>query len=277
MVLGDLQSIEEQIIIPRTWNLGALFVRRIFLASTALTSSSTLIAGVALAADLPTKAPPLPAAAPFSWSGCYVGANAGGSRVSIDQSVTTAAPLPIRTFDSSGRDTGFTGGGQLGCNWQFNPTWVVGLEGDINYIDGSRSQSFRIGGEDTVQQTRLRWLATVRARFGYAWGPSYLYATGGLALGDVKSSVTVTQVGNPAHVTFAGSSSETRAGWTVGAGFEHAFTNRLSLKLEYLHFDLGKADYSVPRVDGFIVAPWTASAKVSGDIVRAGINYKFTP
>ena len=252
-------------------------MRRNFLASTALTSSSTLIAGVALAADLPTKAPPLQAAPPFSWSGCYVGANAGAGWVSIDQSVTTAPPFLVRTSDSSGRDTSFTGGGQLGCNWQFDPSWVVGLEGDINYIHGSRSQGFRIPGEDTVQQTRLRWLATVRARFGYAWGPSYLYATGGLALGDVKSSVTVTQVGNPTHVTFAGSSSETRAGWTIGAGFEHAFTNRLSLKLEYLHFDLGRADYSVPRIDGPIVTPWTASAKVSGDIVRAGFNYKFTP
>ena len=158
-------------------------MRRNFLASTALTTSTTLIAGAALATDLPVKAPPLPAAAPFSWSGCYVGANAGGGRVSIDQSVTTAAPLPIRTFDSSGRG----------------------------------------GGEDTVQQTRLRWLATVRARFGYAWGPSYLYATGGLALGDVKSSVTVTQVGNPAHVAFSGSSSETRTGWclTVLTGIDH--------------------------------------------------------
>jgi outer membrane immunogenic protein len=253
-------------------------MRRTFLASTALTTSPAIMGGAAWAADLPVKAPPLPAAAPFSWSGCYVGANAGGSRVSIDQSVTTAAPaLPIRTFDSSGRDTSFTGGGQLGCNWQFDPRWVAGLEGDINYIHASRGQSFRIGGEDTVQQTRLRWLATVRARFGYAWGPSYLYATGGLALGDVKSSVTVTSVQNPAHITYSGSSSSTRAGWTVGAGFEHAFTNRLSLKLEYLHFDLGTADYGVPRVDLAAAAPWTATAKVSGDIVRAGINYKFTP
>ena len=253
-------------------------MRRKFLASTALTTSTAIMGGAAWAADLPVKAPPVRAPAAYSWSGCYVGANAGGGWVSIDQSVTTAAPaLPIRTFDSSGREASFIGGGQVGCNWQFDPSWVVGLEGDINYIHGSRSQSFRIGGEDTVQQTRLRWLATVRARFGYTWGPSYLYATGGLALGDVKSSVTVTSVQNPAHITYSGSSSSTRAGWTVGAGFEHAFTNRLSLKLEYLHFDLGKADYSVPRVDGFVTTPWTASAKVSGDIVRAGINYKFTP
>ena len=253
-------------------------MRRTFLASTALTTSTAIMGGAAWAADLPVKAPPLPAAAPFSWSGCYVGANAGGGSVSIDQRVTTAAPaLPVRTFDSSGRDTSFIGGGQLGCNWQFDPRWVAGFEGDINYIHASRGQSFRIGGEDTVQQTRLRWLATVRARFGYAWGPSYLYATGGLALGDVKSSVTVTSVQNPAHITYSGSSSSTRTGWTVGAGFEHAFTNRLSLKLEYLHFDLGTADYGVPRVDLQAAGPWTASAKVSGDIVRAGFNYRFTP
>ena len=117
---------------------------------------------------------------------------------SIDQSVTLRhRSSRYAHFSSSGRDTSFTGGGQLGCNWQFDPSWVVGLEGDINYLHGSRGQSFRIPGEDTVQQTRLRWLATVRARFGYAWGPSYLYATGGLALGDVKSSVTVTQVRKP--------------------------------------------------------------------------------
>jgi outer membrane immunogenic protein len=251
---------------------------RKLLASTVLTSSSTLLAGAAFAADLPVKAPPQPATTPFSWTGCYVGANAGGGSVSTDQRVTTAAPaLPVRTFDSSGSDTSFFGGGQLGCNWQFDPRWVAGLEGDINYIHASRGQSFRVSGEDTVQQTRLRWLATVRARFGYAWGPSYLYATGGLALGDVKSSVTVTSVQNPAHITYSGSSSSTRTGWTVGAGFEHAFTGRLSLKLEYLHFDLGTADYGVPRVDLRVASPWTASAKVNGDIVRAGINFKFTP
>ena len=178
-------------------------MRRKFLASTALTTSTAIMGGAAWAADLPVKAPPVRAPAAYSWNGCYGGVNAGGGWVSIDQSVTTAAPfLPIRTFDSSGRDTSFTGGGQLGCNWQFDPSWVVGLEGDINYLHGSRGQSFRIPGEDTVQQTRLRWLATVRARFGYAWGPSYLYATGGLALGDVKSSVTVTRSETPLMLLF---------------------------------------------------------------------------
>jgi outer membrane immunogenic protein len=254
-------------------------MRRNLLATTALTTSTTLVAGAALAANLnlPVKAPPAPPPAPLSWNGCYIGGNAGGAWTQIDDSVTTAPPFHIASSESSGHDTSFTGGGQLGCNWQFNPNWVGGLEGDINYIHASHTQhsNFLGSGEDTVRTTTLRWLATVRGRFGYAWGPSFLYATGGLALGGVNSSVALSETASP---IFAGSDSATRAGWTVGAGYEYRFNDRVSVKLEYLHFDLGEFHYSVPRVDHFAscCTPWTASAKVTGDIVRLGVNYKFT-
>ena len=255
-------------------------MQRKLLASTALTTSMTLITGAALAANLPLKAPPAPAPAPFSWTGCYIGGNAGGAWTQIDDSVTTAPFFPIVTSESSGGDTSFTGGGQLGCNWQFNPSWIGGLEGDINYIHASRTQHNNIlgrGGEDTVRTTSLRWLATVRGRFGYAWGPSFLYATGGLALGGVNSSVTLTDTAGPPPPTiFAGSESTTRAGWTAGAGYEYRFNDRLSLKLEYLHFDLGDVHYNVLRVAPGTSSPWTSSANVRGDIVRLGVNYKFT-
>jgi outer membrane immunogenic protein len=178
--------------------------RKLF-ASTALTTSATLVTGAALAANLPLKAPPAPAPAPFSWTGCYTGGNAGGAWTQIDESLTTAPPFPAPTSQSSGSDTSFTGGGQLGCNWQFNPSWVGGLEGDSNYIHASRTQHGNIlgrGGEDTVRTTTLKWLATVRGRFGYAWGPSLLYATGGLALGGVNSSATLTDATEPKEAPF---------------------------------------------------------------------------
>lgn len=257
-------------------------MRRSLLASTALTASSTLVSGAVFAADMAVKAPPRPAPIPFSWTGCYIGGNAGGAWTQIDNSVTTAAPpFAIVTSDTSGSDTSFTGGGQLGCSWQFNPSWVGGLEGDINYIHASSTQHNNIlgrGGEDTVRTTTLRWFSTVRGVFGYAWGPSFLYATGGLALGGVNSSVALTDTGPgvPTSTIFAGSEAATRAGWTVGAGYAYAFNDRLSLKLEYLHFDLGTVHYSVPRVAPGISAPWAASANVTGDIVRLGVNYKFT-
>src|SRR5262249_11291468 len=68
-------------------------IRRSLLASTALTTSTTLVTGAALAADLPVKAPRAPPPAPFSWTGCYVGGNAGAAWTSIDQSLTTAPPF----------------------------------------------------------------------------------------------------------------------------------------------------------------------------------------
>jgi outer membrane immunogenic protein len=265
-------------------------MRRNFLASTALTASGTLVTGAVFAADMAVKAPPRPAPIPFSWTGCYIGGNAGGAWTQSDDSLTTAPFFSVVTVESSGHATSFTGGGQLGCNWQFNPSWVAGLEGDINYIHASRTQHGAIpgifgpgspagAGEDTVRTISLRWLATVRGRFGYAWGQSFLYATGGLALGGVKSSSALTDAdGIDASTIFAGSQSATRAGWTVGAGYEYAFNDRLSAKLEYLHFDLGTVQYSVPRVDvhAACCTPWTASANVRGDIVRLGVNYKFT-
>lgn len=102
-----------------------------------------------------------------------------------------------------------------------------------------------------------------------------LYATGGLALGGVKSSFALTE--GPTTI-FAGSDSATRAGWTVGVGYAYAFNDRLSVKLEYLHFDLGTLHYNAPRVDQFAACctPWPASANVTGDLVRLGVNYKFT-
>jgi outer membrane immunogenic protein len=255
-------------------------MRRNLLATTALTASGTLVTGAVFAADMAVKAPPRPASLPFSWTGCHVGGNAGGAWTQIDQSATSAPPFSIATLESSGHDTSFTGGGQLGCNWQFNPNWVVGLEGDGNYLHASSTQHGNIlghGGEDTVRTTTLKWFATVRGLFGYAWGPSFLYATGGLALGGVESSFALTDTGGVSPI-FAGSDSTTRTGWTAGAGYEYAFNDRLSVKLEYLHFDLGTVHYGVPRVSGSLTCctPWTGAANVTGDLVRLGVNYKFT-
>jgi outer membrane immunogenic protein len=266
-------------------------MRHHLLASTALTASTAVMAGAAWAADLPVKAPPPPIKAPFSWNGCYVGLNAGwaSSQFQHDRDIPGVSIFLVTrelNFDSSGRDSSFTGGGQIGCNWQFDPKWVLGLEGDINYLNGNRNENFSFPfaghGEDTVvgaQQTSLRWLGTFRGRFGYTWDRWFLYATGGLAVGDVKSSVSATALSRTgiSLSQYAGSYSADRVGWTVGAGFEYAFAERLSAKIEYLHFDLGNAGYSVVGTNQFLFPLWNVSAKVSGDIVRVGLNYRFVP
>ena len=242
------------------------------LASSALTTTATILSGAASAAP--------PALA--SWNGCYAGLNGGGAWGRIDQTVTIPAPVNF-AFSDSGRDSGFIGGGQVGCNWHHQRNWVFGVEGDFNYVNLSRTQSFSrnnvFGGEDVVgnQATKLHWLATLRGRFGPSWDRTFLYGTAGLAIGRVTSSVDALQTSGPDN-PFAGSYSAIRFGWTAGLGVEHAFNGRVSAKLEYLHFDLGTASYNVNLISGTTSLPstWNASAKVSGDIVRVGINVKLT-
>jgi outer membrane immunogenic protein len=257
-------------------------VRRNLLASTALTTSTTLLTGAAWAADMPVKAPPKPVPVPFSWSGCYAGVNAGGAFTSISQAVTVPG-LP--SFDSSGHETSFTGGGQVGCNWQVDPRWVLGIEGDIDYLHASHSQNFGLttglfSGEEIVgsQQTTLHWIGTARATLGYVWDRALYYATGGLAFGEVNSSVNAIVI---RHAVFSGSTSDTRLGWTAGGGVAYAFTDRISGKLEYLYFDLGNVNYNVIETSGFVghgfPASWPASAKTTGSIIRVGLNLKLWP
>jgi opacity protein-like surface antigen len=118
----------------------------------------------------------------------------------------------------------FMGGAQIGYNWQFGQ-FVVGVESDISATDFEG----------------MNWLATVRGRLGYAWDRVMPYATAGLAIAEIDTP-------------FVGSSSETDTGWTAGGGIEVAVSDTISLRAEYLHFDV---------------------ADVDGDIVRGGINFRF--
>jgi len=231
-----------------------------------------------MAADLRMPVKAAPVALPFSWNGCYAGLNAGGisTRLRHSVEVPAIAPLPV-TFESSDRDVGFIGGVQAGCNYQFSPNWAIGLEGDINYADTNHDGPFRFtrGSEDLVGSlsSRLRWLSTVRGRLGPTWGSTFLYVTGGLAIGKVESSVSaINQIG-PIDSIYSGSYSQTRFGSTIGAGIEHAFSGRTSAKIEYLHFDLGSTGYAAnPAVAA--LPQWSASTKASGDILRVGFNVK---
>ena len=246
------------------------------LSSTALTTSAMLASGAAFAQPV------------YNWTGYYIGANVGYASTDIGQDlfVPAVTRFPSHFFDSSGRATTVAGGIQAGYNWLFLPNWLAGIEADISYLGASRQQGFQFQNstEDVVgvQKTRMRWLATVRGRLGYTWLNTLVYATGGLAIGDVKSTVDATRIDGPtAEAQFAGSYSATRTGYVVGGGIEQALTNLVTLRLEYLHFDLGNFSYNVNLASGLttprVPSTWLAHGSVSGDIVRAAVNVKFGP
>jgi|KBSSwiStaDraftv2_1062776.scaffolds.fasta_scaffold71450_3 outer membrane immunogenic protein len=222
---------------------------------------SALLTGTAFAADMAarpyTKAAPL--AAVYNWTGFYIGAQVGGAFGDVN---AVSGPFPGAINQAYSYDlSGVVGGGHIGYNWQVSPNWVFGFEGD------GEATSVRDSGIGTLgffHETRLNWLASARARLGYAAGNTLLYVTGGAAFGEVE----VTKANPPGAVPFA-IYTDTLTGWTVGAGVEHMFAPNWTGRLEYRYTDLGETSFQS------VLANSQDYASVKFHAVRAGISYKF--
>ena len=238
-------------------------------------------AGAAMAADLPAplpyKAPPIAAPMARDWGGLYVGINGGYAWGTSDWGLST--PLSATTAFRSGtlHPNGGIGGGQVGYNWQ-RGAWVFGVEADLDYRDAADTVSiaiFPVGFPVIFRQleARQKWLGTIRPRAGMVVGDVMVYATGGLAFGQVTDTQSlITTTGSQ---TFSASS--TRAGWVAGIGAEYAMMRGWSTRLEYLHVDLGSTTlatpvFAAPGQIGFVASSGTFPNR--SDIVRLGLSYR---
>lgn len=288
-------------------------MRRIFLAS----AGALALAGTAFAADL--APPPVFLPPPPLWTGFYAGVNAGyewSASNSVDvvsavafNNAATLSPLGLSYAPAAAlgatrniplNSNGFIGGGQIGYNYQFATSWLVGIEADIDGIAGGNGTASvftvtpRVGfAPNTVQTTdtvskSLNYLGTVRGRFGYLLTPTLLiYGDGGLAYGGINSDTGIfgAEVPNTGTTPFfgLGRASTTRVGWTAGGGAEWMFLPNWSVKVEYAYYDLGSVTYSsgplvtTPNGGGATSFINTAATRThfNGNIVRAGINYHF--
>jgi outer membrane immunogenic protein len=173
----------------------------------------------------------------YSWAGPYLGGNLGYAWGSVDNNPT--------------KPSGFVGGVQAGYNWQTGPSWVFGVEGDIQAT----------GADDTFAPWKFSnpWFGTVRGRAGYAFNNILFYGTAGLAFGELRG------------LTFGGfSDSHTNAGWTAGVGAEFGFgqfgfAQHWSARIEYLYVDLNDSQFVVTG----------AQNGYRFGVVRAGVNYHF--
>ncbi|QCI64722.1 outer membrane protein [Phreatobacter stygius] len=214
-------------------------------------ATAAVLATPAFAADLPRRGPYpeavyVPVAPAGIWTGFYVGANIGAN---FSSSFNNNAGYSL------GGASGFTGGLQAGYDYQIN-RFVVGIVGDVNYSSINRRY---VDTQPTDVRTSMNWNGSIRARLGYAVQDNMLlYATAGLALGNVRASETI-----PGNF----SQSKMLTGWTAGVGGEYAFTRNWTALLEYRYTSLQKATYTaltdVPRI-GF-----------EGHQIRTGINYRF--
>jgi outer membrane immunogenic protein len=165
--------------------------------------------------------------------------------------------IPEHLADGSYNVGGALFGAGLGYNWQYQ-SWVFGLETDLAFasIDGS-SQTCGISPHQCG--TKLDSLGTLRMRLGPSWDRYWLYATGGMAYGEVHAWDSA----------FGVAGSNMRTGWTAGAGIEAMLMANWSVKFEYLHVDLGTANQFniVPNVPERV--------SYNADIFRVGVTYQF--
>jgi len=236
-----------------------------------------LIAGPAMAADLPDKAPSL-APAPPTWAGFYIGLNVGG----ISSDATWKNPDGIELWfpgsSVTNTATGFIGGGQVGYNWQYGHA-VFGLEADMQYTSLNRTTTIEpgiagLGGPSPVLNDQVKWLATLRGRSGLAVDNVLIYLTGGLAAAQTIHTFSI-PVNDPDD---AFNINKTKVGWTVGVGLEYMLWSNWTVKSEILYADLGTSSTTFNDIDGscfFAPASCRFDARDTMWIGRLGVNYKF--
>jgi outer membrane immunogenic protein len=250
-------------------------------------AAAALSAGGAFAADLPARGPavapaPVYAAPIFTWSGFYVGLNAGYAGDKFQYPFSgEICPDGCEPYGGKPSITSSGGvfGAQIGYNWQFASRWVLGIEADyqwsniegkvnINgFLDGIGDARLSAGSEVTS-------FGTVRARLGYGWDRALLYVTGGWAYGRVKSGGSLSVCDDERDCLDGSLSKRTTGnGWTVGAGLEYALTNNLSFKTEYLFVDLGDKNLYSQVYGDFATARLDVDTRFH--VVRAGLNWRF--
>ena len=244
-------------------------------------SALALCAGksAADAADLRApayKAPP-PAPAPvFSWTGCYAGPHVGWGWSKKSITASRASGSLTHAGSPSITASGAVFGSQVGCNYQFSGNWVVGVQGDLaaTDINGENHNPILPLDNDAFVHVKIDWLATVTGRLGWAVNsfitanPTLLYVKGGGAWVHDRWNIA-DSVGS--EIT------QTRSGWTVGAGIETVIFGNWTAFTEFDYYDFGTKSFGFCQFNNSLGCgnPTTFDVKQTMWESKIGLNYKF--
>jgi outer membrane immunogenic protein len=238
-----------------------------------------------------------PAGVTVDWSGLYIGVHGGWAQgdwsgtPTVDDAnggIYKNGPFAGENYFSNHSVEGdnWLAGVTVGANKQIGQI-VFGIEADGSWGEFGGNSTFAtrpvgagLGGTEWDVEQELDNLGTLRGRLGYSLGSVLLYGTGGVAFAQTSATQSTfdiandgSRTGNMANAT----AEENHIGWAAGAGAEWAVTHNWSLKAEWLHVDLGKADYSFDgaRTNGTPYRMDNFNSSLEMDIIRAGLNYRF--
>jgi outer membrane immunogenic protein len=228
----------------------------------------------------------------FSWTGFYIGGNGGGAwsndqAVHITESIANPGLPPIETFSAnfgSLSPSGGFGGVQVGANLQLGAV-VLGFEADGQWASITGESAATVGYAflgvpdprtvTVATSSNVNRFGTLRTRMGLAWDRTLLYATGGLAWGYVGHTMSWNL--GPGGFIATNQLAGTQVGYVIGGGIEHAFTPRVSLKVEYQYINLGTEHYTAqefPVDQNLGIFKVETDARADFHTVRLGLNYK---
>ena len=198
----------------------------------------------------------------MTWTGCYIGGNIGG--------VFGRAKADFDFGELSANNSGFAGGGQIGCDYQYAGGWVLGFRNMFDGANLSRDRTGVFGGDRVTVNIKNDWFDTLTGRIGYTFTPSWLlYGQGGAVW--AKNSAEVHINGDD-----LGTLSKTRTGWTAGAGVEWMFARNWSAFLEANYMDFGSNNRNINTPVGTICDSGCAfHTKATAATVLVGVNYRF--
>jgi len=250
--------------------------KALFITVASLLASSM---GHALGADLPIGAPAIAAVPVFSWSGCYLGGHGGMGLA--NKTFTDPVQLAQDSVIGPGTTTGTTTtpvnvdgglvGGQIGCDYQFAPNWVTGVEGAASGMNlrGSTSVALPMGnpGDQATVTAQTSFIPSVTGRLGYTFYRLLLYGRGGVAWASDKYNIN----GMVTGLGFGFQGLVLRTGWTAGAGAEWVFSRSWSANVEYDYYSFGTSNILMSdSINGF---SGTVNVKQNVQVVKAGLNF----
>lgn len=195
--------------------------------------------------------------APTIWEGLYYGVSVGYGWGQSEHNYDRNDNHGLATQDLEGATASVT----FGYNKMLSRSVLVGIEGDIGFMDLNADDKVIFDGHVWKTQFGPFW-GTLRARAGFVWNGILLFGTGGLAF------MMVDEVGYGDAAGQTAENRDVRTGWVVGGGLEFALAPGVTTKVEYLHMDFGRYDGLSENQENFYF-----DNKV--DLVRAGINFKF--
>jgi outer membrane immunogenic protein len=262
------------------------FLRRNALASLMLAGAGLGMIGSADAADMSVPV----RAAPFSWSGCYLGIY-GGWATANTWTTTDLGNSAIGLYNRFGvnpwsysENTSFAGGGTVGCNYQpwAGSGFVLGVEGEGGYFSLSAStvqpNPVNItGSQSVIASSKMgSGYGLIAGRIGWTFYERILlYGKVGVAFYDSSATVSDTTRTALINDTITATGSKSQTPLALGGGVEYAMSDHWTGKAEYMFLD-SSSSYATCGVDSrFSQSFCWQQAPSPIHLVKFGVNYKF--